>query len=175
MGRMVKVGTGHWLVWMEWHPAGWSVCLPLLIFPCTIKSRSFSSGTSSPGWSRKKGRKTVLVERLWYLLSIIFWIFVFSCGIWIDSRTLVSQTNASQVPRTWHMLFMKLNRLLRITFSGLTFSYRIIQNCGRRANCLYAHIIIHNIVNDTTVWITPTSNSQEWHFKIVQNILVRLV
>jgi len=23
---------------MEWHPAGWSVCLPLLIFPCTIKS-----------------------------------------------------------------------------------------------------------------------------------------
>jgi len=25
---------------MEWHPDGWSVCLPLLIFPCTIKSRS---------------------------------------------------------------------------------------------------------------------------------------
>jgi len=52
---------GHWLVQMEWHPAKWSVCLPLLIFPCTIKSRSFSSGTSSPGWSRKKGRKTVMV------------------------------------------------------------------------------------------------------------------
>jgi len=31
---------GHWLVRMEWRPAGWSVCLPLLIFPCTIKSRS---------------------------------------------------------------------------------------------------------------------------------------
>jgi len=31
---------GHWLVRMEWHPAGWSVCLPLLIFPCSIKSRS---------------------------------------------------------------------------------------------------------------------------------------
>jgi len=28
---------GHWLVWMEWRPAGWSVCLPLLIFLCTIK------------------------------------------------------------------------------------------------------------------------------------------
>jgi len=25
---------------MEWCPAGWSVFLPLLIFPCTIKSRS---------------------------------------------------------------------------------------------------------------------------------------
>jgi len=33
-------GGGHWLVRMGWHPAVWSVCLPLLIFPCTIKSRS---------------------------------------------------------------------------------------------------------------------------------------
>ena len=33
-------GGGQWLVRMEWRPAGWSVCLPLLIFPCTIKSRS---------------------------------------------------------------------------------------------------------------------------------------
>jgi len=33
-------GGGHWLVRMEWRPAGWLVCLPLLIFPCTIKSRS---------------------------------------------------------------------------------------------------------------------------------------
>ena len=34
------VEASQWLVWMEWRPAGWSVCLPLLIFPCTIKSRS---------------------------------------------------------------------------------------------------------------------------------------
>jgi len=33
-------GGGHWLVQMKWHLAGWSVCLPLLIFPCTIKFRS---------------------------------------------------------------------------------------------------------------------------------------
>ena len=30
-------GSGHWLVRMEWRPAGWSVCLPLLISPCTIR------------------------------------------------------------------------------------------------------------------------------------------
>jgi len=24
-------GGGHSLVWMEWRPAGWSMCLPLLI------------------------------------------------------------------------------------------------------------------------------------------------
>jgi len=33
-------GGGHWLVRMEWRLAGWSVCLPLLISPCTTKSRS---------------------------------------------------------------------------------------------------------------------------------------
>jgi len=60
-------GGGHWLVCMEWHPSGWSVCLPPLIFPCTIKSRKFSSGTVSPGWSRKKGHKTVVVYRSTYV------------------------------------------------------------------------------------------------------------
>ena len=34
-------GGGHLLVWMEWRQAGWSMCVPLLIFICTIKSRSF--------------------------------------------------------------------------------------------------------------------------------------
>ena len=43
-----KIGGGeHCLVQMEWRTAGRSVCLPLF--------------TGSPGWSRKKGRKTVVV------------------------------------------------------------------------------------------------------------------
>jgi len=51
-------GGGHWLVRIKWRPAGWSVCLPLLIFH---KVQKFSSGTGSPGWSWKKGRKVVVV------------------------------------------------------------------------------------------------------------------
>jgi len=50
-------GGGHWLVRMEWHPAGWSVCLH-------HKVQKFSSGTGSPGWSRKKGHKVVVVENI---------------------------------------------------------------------------------------------------------------
>jgi len=46
---------------MEWPPAGWLVSLPLLIFPCTIKSRSFFLAPAHPGWSWKKGRKIVMV------------------------------------------------------------------------------------------------------------------
>jgi len=61
-------GGGHWLARMEWHPARQLVCLPLLIFPCTIKVQKFSSGTGSRGWSRKKGHKTVVV---WWWYNMI--------------------------------------------------------------------------------------------------------
>jgi len=57
-------GGGHRLVRMEWRPAGWSMCLLLLVFH---KVQKFSSGTSSPGWSRKEGRKTVVC--VWKLFS----------------------------------------------------------------------------------------------------------
>jgi len=46
-------GGGHWLVRMEWRPAGWPVCLPLLIFPCTIKSRSSLLALAHPGGPKK--------------------------------------------------------------------------------------------------------------------------
>jgi len=53
---------GHWLVRMKWHPAGWSVRLPLLNnLPLHHNVQKFSSGTGSPGWSWKKGRKMVVV------------------------------------------------------------------------------------------------------------------
>ena len=53
-------GGGHWLVRMEWRPGGWSVCLPLLIFPCTIKSRSSLLAPAHPGGPGKRA-----IIRLW--------------------------------------------------------------------------------------------------------------
>jgi len=62
--RLVKKwghgGGGQWLVWMEWRPAGWSECLPLLVFPCTIKSRSSPLAPAHPGGPGKRA-----VKRLW--------------------------------------------------------------------------------------------------------------
>ena len=52
---MVEVG-----VRMEWHPARWSVCLPLLIFSCIVKSRSSLLAPAHPGGPGKKDRKTVV-------------------------------------------------------------------------------------------------------------------
>ena len=54
-------GGGHWLVRMEWRPAGWSVCLPLLIFPCTMKSRGSLLAPAHPGGAGERAAKTVVV------------------------------------------------------------------------------------------------------------------
>ena len=45
---------------MEWRPAGWSVCLPHLVFPCTIKSRSSLLALAHLGGPGKRA-----VKRLW--------------------------------------------------------------------------------------------------------------
>ena len=50
-------GGGHWLVQMEWHPARWSVCLPLLISHCTIKSRTSLLAPAYPGGPGKRAAK----------------------------------------------------------------------------------------------------------------------
>ena len=61
-------GGGHWLVRMEWRPAGWSggwsVCLPLLIFLCTMKSRSSLLAPAHPGGPRKRA-----IKRLWWYID----------------------------------------------------------------------------------------------------------
>jgi len=53
-------GGGPWLVLMEWLPAGWLVSASVNL-SLHHKVQKFSSGTGSPGWSRKKGRKMVVV------------------------------------------------------------------------------------------------------------------
>jgi len=46
---------------MEWRPGGWSVCLPLLIFPCTIKSGSSLLAPAHPGGPGKRAIKRLCV------------------------------------------------------------------------------------------------------------------
>jgi len=54
-------GGEHWLVGMEWRPAGWSVCLPPFIFACTIKSRSSLLAPAHPGGPGKRAVKWLCV------------------------------------------------------------------------------------------------------------------
>ena len=50
-------GGGQWLFQMEWRPAGLSVCLPLLIFPCTTGSRSSLLAPAHPCGPGKRAVK----------------------------------------------------------------------------------------------------------------------
>ena len=68
--KMGDGGSGHCLVQMEWRPAGWSVCLPLLIFPCTIKLRS---SLLAPAHSGGPGKRAV--KWLWRGGSSVLFVF----------------------------------------------------------------------------------------------------
>ena len=55
---------------MEWRPAGWSVCLPLLISPCTMKSRSSLLAPAHPGGPGKRAVKWLWwwwLRQLWFV------------------------------------------------------------------------------------------------------------
>ena len=52
---------------MEWRSARWSVCLPLLILPCTVKSRSSLLAPAHLGGPGKRA-----VKRLWCGGSFLF-------------------------------------------------------------------------------------------------------
>jgi len=64
-------GGGHCLVLMEWRPFGWSVCLPLLIFPCTIKSTKIGH-PGGPGKRAVKRLCVVVVSFVVYLCTCAF-------------------------------------------------------------------------------------------------------
>ena len=61
---VVPVGGGvggHWLVWMEWRLAGWSLYLPVLVSTCTIKFRSSFLAPAHPGGPRRRAVKRLCV------------------------------------------------------------------------------------------------------------------
>jgi len=64
-------GGGHWLGRIEWRPAGWSVCLPLLVFPCTTKS---ISSIMAPAHTNGPGKRAV--KRLWWWWLVYFLLFI---------------------------------------------------------------------------------------------------
>jgi len=66
-------GGGYSLVRLEWRQAGLSVYLSLLIFPCTIKSRSSLLALAHLGCPRKRA-----VKWLWWLL--VFERFLHLCN-----------------------------------------------------------------------------------------------
>jgi len=64
-------GGRHWLVLMKWQEVAPSRMVSesaSVNFPLPHKVQNFSSGTGSPGWSRKKGHKAVVVVVVWFII-----------------------------------------------------------------------------------------------------------
>jgi len=85
-------GGGHWLVWMEWRPAGWSVSASVNV-PWHHKVQKFSSGTSSPRWSRKKGCKMVVCV----CLCVCRWLSQSNAGQNWKSSDLIQDMQPSSI------------------------------------------------------------------------------
>jgi len=106
---MVEVSTG-WSGWSGTQPDG--RCLPLLIFPCTIKSRSFLLTPAHPGGPGKRTEK--------------WWLCVFQgylCHEQILNRTLLCYSNQtlsidSGVARGWR-------RVLSAPGSNVLFDFQM--------------------------------------------------
>jgi len=98
-------GGGHWLVWMEWHPAGWSVCvwLPLLIFPSTIKSKS---SLLAPAHLDGPGKKAV--KQFW-------------CGGVVFDFIFIHLLTVSLSTFLWHKI--AYNMLMNLSFKKLRYSF----------------------------------------------------
>ena len=110
-------GGGHWLVQMEWRPVRWSVCLPLLIFPCTINSRSSLLAPTHPGGPGKRA-----VKQLWVCVCVCvcarvlcYLVWRHCCLMFIEVELLTLLHHWSMFsPRTylwihcwmWHCLFI---------------------------------------------------------------------
>jgi len=66
-------------------------------FPLPHKVQNFSSGTGSPGWSRKKGHKAVVVVVVWFI--IFFETFQRNKEVW--SEWQISSIETRQVLGQW--------------------------------------------------------------------------
>jgi len=125
---------------MEWRPAGWSVCLPLLISPCTIKSRSSLLAPAHPGGPGKRA-----IKRLWCgvvcVLVHFFWLVnVCFCCVRLCFFDIISQEIGLGNVTNWPIL-------CRMGHKSLTQSI----NHYWAAGALTPVLIFQNLVNFSMV------------------------
>ena len=134
-------GGGHWLVWMEWLPARWSVCLLLLVSPSTIKSRSSLLAPAHPGGPGKKGRKTVVCVCVLYIGSDIS---IQICAVWCECVVNIRVYTILDV--TWQMLIDHMSRFWPMTddinIAGLSVPNAKNHRWTKCFLCLYVYDVI---------------------------------
>jgi len=126
-------GGGHWLVRMEWRPAGWSVCLPLLIFPCIIKSRSSLLAPAHAGGPRA-------VKRLWWVVVLQIQVILLSdrhAGMW-PIRRVVDDALYIAADAVWRWMVRTCWECHIIMLSRFSVKHKLILSLSSSVNELTA-------------------------------------
>jgi len=145
---------GHCLVRIEWRPSGWSVCLPVLIFSCTVKSRSSHLG----------GPRKSTVKRLWWWW---WWCGVCWTTCWLYHCFVRHPTADLQIS----ILHVKVavgnaEGLLYITVCGSSPKVHIqggpVKSQLRHTRCSYVSWAAKQIDMGRSIYLTRTSSGPQW-------------
>jgi len=115
---------------MEWRPAGWSMCLPLLIFPCTIKSISSLLAPARPG-----GPGKMAVKRLWCGVVVPRAVFGPLLGLHMPVPCYLRWQNVLSFPRLCFQCYLTLLHSLTLLPPQVTSQY-----CVRVLGYLTRHV-----------------------------------
>jgi len=141
--RDVCMYVGHWLVRMEWLPAGWSVCLPLLIFLCTIKSKSSLLAPSHPGGPGKRA-----IKRLWWVVCVYVcfcvyvYVYMYACMCVCSSRGSDAHWSVHSAAVEWRTQLWRPSQqaVLSPSPDGHSRLHRI--SCRLSHHCLFSSFLL---------------------------------
>jgi len=98
---------------------------------------------------------TIAYTSVWFLLDLHMDITMMF--IWWRHHQVVTMRDWAVWELQQQQQFISYHRIVLALSAGI---------------CLYAHVYVRNIINDTmTLRITSTSGSQEWCFKVIHNII----
>jgi len=123
---------GRWLVLMEWRPARFSMCLPLLISPCTIKSRSSLLAPAHPGGPRKRA-----VKWLWWCGGRPRWAGEFHVATWAVTKhrwTSVFTDSSSSDRRTRRSALSAFSTVFVTSFRWIKMMMILASESQRKGN-----------------------------------------
>ena len=142
---------------MEWRPAGWSVYVPLLIFPCTIKSRSSLLALVHPGGPGKKA-----VKWLWWYQSSNQ-----SDEMYIEyqrTRQQVIQRTLSRRHFPWrslfYILFLVIRKLMQVRWDQ---SHEREQRCQ---SDMLACSVVCILLCGEKLWETSVNETRECRWRL---------
>jgi len=129
---------------MELRPAGRSVCLPLLIFPCTVQSRGSLLAPAHPGGPGKR-----VVKRLWCV-----WCGVMLCS-YLGCKSKSFAFAARYASNTWRSADLRVGALHQTK----------LYTVHTKFNCSWCSRKMHSLKRHNFAVVSPIIRCSEINWK----------